>query len=88
MQNLQGMKETFLALVPGLSPDSIQRIGEAKSRQELLKVFDSVLDHGSCVTRLEPKKDFRRMSSYHKRQSLEWIPADCRLTLILSSAAR
>jgi hypothetical protein len=59
MQNPQGMKETFLALVPGLSPDSIQRIGEAKSRQELLRVFDSVLDHGSYVT-LEVKTVFTR----------------------------
>jgi hypothetical protein len=49
-QNLQDMKETFLGLVPGLPPDSIRRLNEAKSRQELLKVFDSVLDHGSYVT--------------------------------------
>ncbi len=50
-QNLQGMKETFRALVPGLPPDSIRRLNEAKSRQELLRVFDSVLNHGSYVNR-------------------------------------
>jgi hypothetical protein len=49
-QNLQGMKETFLDLVPGLAPDLIRRVREATSRQELLKIFDSVLDHGSYVT--------------------------------------
>jgi hypothetical protein len=58
-QNLQGMKETFLGLVPGLSPDSFRRIQEAKSRQELLKIFDSVLDHGSYVT-LEVKTVFTK----------------------------
>src|SRR5580658_3184941 len=58
-QNMQGMKETFLALVPGLSPDLFRRIQEAKSRQELLKVFDSVLDHGSYGT-LEVKTVFTK----------------------------
>jgi hypothetical protein len=56
-QNLQGLKETFRALVPGLAEDSIRRINEAKSRQELLKAFESVLDHGSYVT-LEVKTVF------------------------------
>jgi hypothetical protein len=59
VQNLPGMKETFLALVPGLSPDSFRRIQEAKSRQELLKIFDLVLDHGSYVT-LEVKTVFTK----------------------------
>ena len=58
-QNLQGMKETFLGLVPGLSPESIRGLNEAKSRQELLKVFDSVLNHGSYVT-LEIKTVFTK----------------------------
>jgi hypothetical protein len=58
-QNLIGMKETLLALVPGLSPESFRRIQEAKSRQELLKVFDSLLDHGSYVT-LEVKTVFTK----------------------------
>jgi hypothetical protein len=49
-QSLQAMKETFVELVPGLSPESTGRLREAKSRQELLKVFDSVLEHGSYVT--------------------------------------
>src|ERR1700723_3334726 len=40
-QNLQGMKETFRALVPALSPDSIRRLNDATSRQELLGVFES-----------------------------------------------
>jgi hypothetical protein len=56
-ENLQVLKETFRALVPALSPDSVLRLNEAKSRQELLKVFDSVLDHGSYVT-LEVKTVF------------------------------
>jgi hypothetical protein len=58
-QSLQVMKETFLALVPGLPPDSIRRLREAKSRQELLRVFDSILDHGSYVT-LEVKTVFTK----------------------------
>jgi hypothetical protein len=58
-QNLQGMKETFRALVPALPPDSIRRLNDAKSRQELLKVFESVLDHGSYVT-LEVKTVFTK----------------------------
>jgi hypothetical protein len=58
-QNLQGMKETFLGLVAGLSPESFRRIQEAKSRQALLEVFDSVLDHGSYVT-LEVKTVFTK----------------------------
>jgi hypothetical protein len=58
-QNLQQMKEAFLALVPGLAPDSMRRLTEAKSRQELLKIFDSVLNHGSYVT-LEVKTVFTK----------------------------
>jgi hypothetical protein len=58
-QNLQGLKETFRALVPALAPDSIRRLNEAKSRQELLRVFESVLDHGSYVT-LELKTVFTK----------------------------
>jgi hypothetical protein len=58
-QNLQGLKETFRALVPTLAPDSIRRLNEAKSRQELLRVFESVLDHGSYVT-LEVKTVFTK----------------------------
>jgi hypothetical protein len=58
-QNLQVLKETFLQLVPGLSPESIRRLREAKSRQELVKVFDSVLNHGSYVT-LEIKTVFTK----------------------------
>jgi hypothetical protein len=58
-QSLQVMKETFLRLVSGLSPDSMLRLKEAKSRQELLKVFDSVLNHGSYVT-LEVKTVFTK----------------------------
>jgi hypothetical protein len=58
-QNLQGMKETFLALVSGLPPDSVQRVREAKSPQELLMVFDSILNHGSYVT-LEVKAVFTK----------------------------
>ena len=53
------MKETFLGLVPGLAPDSFRRIQEAKSRQELLKIFDSIIDHGSYVT-LEVKTVFTK----------------------------
>jgi hypothetical protein len=56
-QNLQGMKETFLALVPGLPPDSVLRVREAKSREALSKLFDSVLKQGSYVT-LEVKTVF------------------------------
>jgi hypothetical protein len=58
-QSLQGMKETFLGLVPGLAPESFRRVQEAKSRQELLQAFDSVLDHGSYVT-LEVKAVFTK----------------------------
>ncbi len=58
-QNLQGMKETFLALVPGLPPDSVRRVREAKSREALSKLFDSVLKQGSYVT-LEVKTVFTK----------------------------
>jgi hypothetical protein len=58
-QNLQGLKEKFRALVPALSPDAIRRLNDAKSPQELLRVFESVLDHGSYVT-LEVKTVFAK----------------------------
>ena len=58
-QNLPGMKETFLALVPGLPPDSVRRVREAKSREALSKLFDSVLKQGSYVT-LEVKTVFTK----------------------------
>src|SRR5580698_3119720 len=58
-QNLQGMKSTFRALIPALAPDSIRRLNDARSRQELLRVFESVLDHGSYVT-LEVKTVFTK----------------------------
>jgi hypothetical protein len=58
-QSLQGMKEAFLALVPGLPPDKIQRVREASSQQALLKLFDAVLRQGSYVT-LEVKNVFTK----------------------------
>jgi hypothetical protein len=56
-QSLQGLKDTFRALVPALSPASDRRLKEAKSRRALLEVFDSVLNQGSYVT-LEVKTVF------------------------------
>jgi hypothetical protein len=58
-QNLPGMKETFLALIPGLPQESIQRVREAKSGQALAKIFDSILNQGSYVT-LEVKTVFTK----------------------------
>ncbi len=58
-QNLPEMKERFLSLVPGLPPDSVRRVREAKSGQALLKLFDSVLNQGSYVT-LEVKTVFTK----------------------------
>jgi len=47
---IQELKQTFLSLVPALSPEVAARLKEADSRQKLLDLFDMVLDHGSNVT--------------------------------------
>jgi len=49
-QNLQELKERFRAFVPDLPADLSQRLDQVDSPQQLLKLFDTVLNHGSNVT--------------------------------------
>ena len=56
-QSLEALKKTFRELLPSLSDEQSRYLNEAKSRQELLRLFDLVLDQGSYVT-LEVKTVF------------------------------
>jgi hypothetical protein len=49
-RDLPQLKEAFRALVPGLSPITQERVTQAKSRAELLRLFEGVLYRGSYVT--------------------------------------
>ncbi len=58
-QSVENLKQAFRSLVSGLSPDMAHRLDEAKSKVDVLKAFELVLDQGTYVT-LQVRSVFTR----------------------------